>query len=227
MNAQRFQQVRTDVRRALGRHALVLGLSLSLLVVALAGQRYAARHISGVPVAEQRRTAAATAPDWPGATLMGSAYNGQTHHATRLIGRSSAQGWPGATLTGSAYNGQTHSAHITAGRWRRAGRGDTHRLSLQRAVAIDAPQAAREGAARGFASVAFSSASSAPDDSPRSGLTPSLSLINAIPNPLIRSPPANQSSPEDADVSSARHPHSASRSRRSMRRHLECAPATS
>jgi hypothetical protein len=47
------------------------------------------------------------AQGWPGTTLMGSAYDGQTNYSPRLIAPSSAQGWPGATLTGSAYNGQS------------------------------------------------------------------------------------------------------------------------
>ena len=77
MNAQRFQQVRTDVRRTIGRHTLALGLGLSM------------------PVAQ----------GWPGATLMGSAYDGQTSYPMRLA-PAAQQGWPGATLTGSAYDGR-------------------------------------------------------------------------------------------------------------------------
>jgi hypothetical protein len=105
MNAQRFQQIQTDVRRTIGRPALALGLGLSLLVAALAGQHYAAPRIAGVPASEQRHTVAA-APGWLGATLMGSAYNGDTKLATRPIVPSSARAWPGATLMGSTYNGQ-------------------------------------------------------------------------------------------------------------------------
>jgi hypothetical protein len=57
-----------------------------------------------------RATALSSAYGWPGATLMGSAYNGLTNHSPHLITPSLAQGWPGATLTGSAYSGQPHQA---------------------------------------------------------------------------------------------------------------------
>lgn len=52
---------------------------------------------------------------WPGGTLMGSAYDGQSAQAARVTAPSAVQIWPGATLTGSAYNEQsTQAAHITA-----------------------------------------------------------------------------------------------------------------
>jgi hypothetical protein len=105
MNAQRFQQVRTDVRRTIGRHTLALGLGLSVLIVALAAQRYVAPHAGFVPVPSRPNPASLASQGWPGATLTGSAYKGQPAHLISLGIPSSH--WPGATLTGSAYNGQT------------------------------------------------------------------------------------------------------------------------
>ena len=106
MNAQRFQQVRTDVRRTIARHTLALGLALLILIVALVAQRYTAPQATVTPAASRPNPAPITSQGWPGATLTGSAYNGQSEdlaHTTAPV----AQGCPGATLTGSAYNGRS------------------------------------------------------------------------------------------------------------------------
>jgi hypothetical protein len=50
MKAQRFQQVQTGVRRTMARHALVLGLSLSLLGTGLAAQRSHSFQMSDHPM---------------------------------------------------------------------------------------------------------------------------------------------------------------------------------
>jgi hypothetical protein len=113
MNAQRLQQVRTDVRRSIGRHALTLGFGLSLLIVALAAQRYAAPYAGFVPEARRPNPAPIANQSWPGATLTGSAYNGQS--ARPIVVAAASSSWPGATLTGSAYNGQpAHTTLVTA-----------------------------------------------------------------------------------------------------------------
>lgn len=109
MNARRLQQVRADVRRTIGRHTLALGLGLSLLIVALATQRYTAPRAKFAPATSASKPTPIASQGWPGATLTGSAYVGQAAHLYRsAIHRSS---WPDATLTGSAYNG---SAQLTA-----------------------------------------------------------------------------------------------------------------
>jgi hypothetical protein len=105
MNAKRFQQVRTDIRHTIGRHTLALGLGLSILVVALAAQRYAAPRAEFVSSASRPATALVANQGWPGATLTGSAYSGQTLSSLR-IAPATQHGWPGTTLMGSAYNGQ-------------------------------------------------------------------------------------------------------------------------
>jgi hypothetical protein len=60
MNAQRFQQVRTDVRRTIGRHTLALGLGLSILIVALVAQRYTAPQATVTPAASRPNPAPIT-----------------------------------------------------------------------------------------------------------------------------------------------------------------------
>jgi hypothetical protein len=108
MNAQRFQQIRMDVRRTIGRHTLALSLGLSLLIIALAALGYAALHGTFSPEASRTNSARIASQAWPGTTLTGSAYNGQSAHLLSLA--VPASGWPGATLTGSAYNGHTQLA---------------------------------------------------------------------------------------------------------------------
>jgi hypothetical protein len=103
MNAHHFQQVRTDIRHVIGRYGLALGLGLALLVAALTAQRYAAPRTT--PSDSQPFAAPVANQGWPGATLMGSAYDGQSAHPVRPV-RHAIQGWPGATLMGSAYDGQ-------------------------------------------------------------------------------------------------------------------------
>jgi len=104
VNTQQLRQV--VIRRAMGRRGLWLSLGLLLIIVALAAQRYATPQAQTVPIQSARPAARAAASGWPGATLMGSAYNGQTDHATRQAPATNSPGWPGATLMGSAYNGQ-------------------------------------------------------------------------------------------------------------------------
>jgi hypothetical protein len=58
--------------------------------------------------ASPRTNAMSSAQSWPGATLTGSAYDGQSAQAARVTARPAAHGWPGGTLMGSAYDGQTN-----------------------------------------------------------------------------------------------------------------------
>jgi hypothetical protein len=119
MNAQRFQQVRTDVRRTIGRHTLALSLGLSLLIVALVAQRYTAPHAGFIPASSRTNSAPLASQSWPGATITGSAYDGQSARAAHITAPV-VQGWPGATLTGSAYDGQSgHSIRpaVVASNW--------------------------------------------------------------------------------------------------------------
>jgi hypothetical protein len=108
MNAQRFQQIRMDVRRTIGRHTLALSLGLSLLIIALAALGYMAQPATFAPATSRPHPAPIASQGWPGATLTGSAYNGQSAQAAHITAPA-AQGWPGATHAGSAYDGQ--SAH--------------------------------------------------------------------------------------------------------------------
>jgi hypothetical protein len=66
MNAQRFQQIRMDVRRTIGRHTLALSLGLSLLIIALAALGYAALHGTFSPEASRTNSARIASQAWPG-----------------------------------------------------------------------------------------------------------------------------------------------------------------
>ena len=110
MNAQHVQQVWTQVRHTIARYSMALGLSLWLLVIVLALQPFRDERATTAPTVRHRPTIAAASPGWPGATLMGSAYSGQTDHTARRARAAASPGWPGATLMGSAYNGQTDHA---------------------------------------------------------------------------------------------------------------------
>ena len=64
MNAQRFQQVRTDIRRTMGCHALALGLGLLLLAALAADHLSRARAILRLVLCDS---------SWPGGAGLDSA----------------------------------------------------------------------------------------------------------------------------------------------------------
>ncbi|MFL5805347.1 MAG: hypothetical protein ACJ8CR_26850 [Roseiflexaceae bacterium] len=105
MSAQQLQQV---ARRTISRRGRWLSLGLLFIVAALAAQRYTMPQVEVAPAQSVRPAVSAAAQGWPGATLMGSAYSGQTPQALRRPVAN--EGWPGATLMGSAYDGQTDHA---------------------------------------------------------------------------------------------------------------------